>query len=133
MVLLIYQYLFLLFKLCNRTVLLILKVATLIQVKSHVQAILRFANWKTGILYYVGEARWMVKSWWKIVNIYNLSYIKLEKKKPVNLTARKHNVFRVSNLWFSILERLKCCWTVDEELGFAIDAKVNVIGSRVII
>ena len=64
---------------------------------------------------------------------YNPSYVKFEKKEPVNLIAGKRVVSKVDNLRFydspSWADR-DVAGTVDEGLGFQIIDKVSVNGSQ---
>ncbi|PDY48437.1 N-acetylmuramoyl-L-alanine amidase [Bacillus pseudomycoides] len=62
----------------------------------------------------------------------NPSYIKFEKKKPVNPIAGKRVVAKVDNLRFydsPSWQDKDVAGSIDAGLGFAIDAKVNVNGS----
>ncbi|KYG27281.1 N-acetylmuramoyl-L-alanine amidase [Bacillus gaemokensis] len=63
---------------------------------------------------------------------YNPSYIRFEKKEPVNPVAEKRVVSKVNNLRFydsPSWQDKDVAGTLDSGLGFAIDVKVNVNGS----
>ena len=62
----------------------------------------------------------------------NSSYIKFEKKEPVNPIAGKRVVSKVDNLRFydsPSWQDKNVAGTLDSGLGFTIDEKVNVNGS----